>query len=324
MLTSTSNPSTVFKDPSSPNTQQWQPIPELEPMNGSTISLILIRNSGIRYSESREDPIFPTHLALDDGKSYYNTHTYGGVLGCNDKTIVYGPDGTTYQGIWEFGNIPLRDDEASWVSGLLYFSLLFSNMFQALQYRSTSALDAQSKLFGANSLPLPREQWKVEAQRLFEASLAMVQITARDIARGPRNILPGRINLMERTPIYWGMCNIYKFRSTGWKNINVAGFLGLIGLGLLLMLLSVTREEEELWIEKPLEKVLNTRLVLRVRRGCADAVGKSVAGLRSVRSFLQKLGLFVWKLLKALNQGLWSLRKYLRQWQWRTIRWRHG
>jgi hypothetical protein len=49
------------------------------------------------------------------------------------------------------------------------------------------------------------------------------------------------------------MCNIYKFKATGWKNLNASGFLGFFFGGLLLIVLSFERKvdgKRKLWFEE--------------------------------------------------------------------------
>jgi hypothetical protein len=80
---------------------------------------------------------------------------------------------------------------------------------------------------------------------MFRTSLAQVQIYARNIARGNPNVPAWSINLLDKYPQIRGICNIYKFKSTGWRNISVSGFLGAIGIGLLALFLGRMTGSEE-------------------------------------------------------------------------------
>jgi hypothetical protein len=133
----------------------------------------------------------------------------------------------------------------------LYFSLAMSTIGSSIGYRKAAGLNANYKLWRGVSLVLDREQWKVEVLQLFQTSLARIQVFARNIARGDPNIPTyGRTDLMDRIPRLRELCNMYKFKSTGWRNINVAGFLSAIGGGLFALFLGRTTEnEEELRIE---------------------------------------------------------------------------
>jgi hypothetical protein len=92
---------------------------------------------------------------------------------------------------------------------------------------------------------LDAQQWKVEVTQLFQTSLARIQISARNIARGNPNAPTNLINFMDRTPELRGLCNMYKFKSTGWRNNSVSGFLGATGAGLILLFLGRTTGSEE-------------------------------------------------------------------------------
>lgn len=103
---------------------------------------------------------------------------------------------------------------------LLMASLIWSSTFDTISYRLGSGLNAQSLVRGWVSQPLAKEQWKVEAERIFEASLARIQIEARNIARGAGAAYDG----LSRFPSSPALCKgSYLFRSQGWQNINVTG-----------------------------------------------------------------------------------------------------
>lgn len=41
------------------------------------------------------------------------------------------------------------------------------------------------------------------------------------------------------------LCTMYKFKSTGWRNISAIGFLGAIAVGSIVLFLGMTTENEE-------------------------------------------------------------------------------
>ena len=53
---------------------------------------------------------------------------------------------------------------------------------QAIRFRIGSALMAQESVGDFESRKLPEDQWKVEAEPLYNASLARIQYDALDIA----------------------------------------------------------------------------------------------------------------------------------------------
>ena len=101
---------------------------------------------------------------------------------------------------------------------LFWFSIRNSIIFQSISQRLGNALDASERLSGFTSLPLSPEQWKVEAKKLFETSLARAQIDARNIARGVMAEYPGYVKANNTPP---EMCQgTYLFISQGWTNVN--------------------------------------------------------------------------------------------------------
>ena len=78
---------------------------------------------------------------------------------------------------------------------------------------------------------LPADQWKIEVNRWFEASLARIQANVFDITRGTGSGsqsddehedyegIPSRLQ---------GICSMGKFRSVGWRNVSAWGFLGIL------------------------------------------------------------------------------------------------
>jgi hypothetical protein len=228
----------------------WHPNFEVNGTAGETATLIIISNSGVKYPQKREDPIFPAERTFGDNW-YYGSSWRGGVLGCIDRKSICSPDGQC-EALKYRGNINLGDDEHGRVMSYLYLSLLLSSIGSSITYRKAEGLGASSKVVGDESLGLDAEQWKVEVLQLFQTSLARIQIYARNIARGNQNIpIYGRINGMDGLPRLRGLCNMYKFKSIGWRNINVVGFLSPIGLGLIFIFLCrMTEEEEKLRVEE--------------------------------------------------------------------------
>jgi hypothetical protein len=183
------------------------------------------------------------------------------VLGCIERTSLCAPDGTTCGTLYDFltNRVHIVGDNMDeyFVTLMIALSLANSNVGNALVLRGSEVLDAKPKLRGSTSLALAHEQWKVEARDLFEASLARIQIAARSLARGNPKRLPGLADVMD--PRYRGACNTYKFKSTGWQNVWVFGYLGAIFGSLLIIMIGIPKENEELWIEAPYKRVAESR-----------------------------------------------------------------
>jgi hypothetical protein len=181
------------------------------------------------------------------------------VLACIDQTTICSPDESVCGSLKYWGGLKQSDTEEYRVLSMLYFSLLLSPIGNTVTFRKATGLDATRNLVGSVSLPLAKEQWKVEVQQLFETSLARIQINARNIARGHPNADPEAVINITR-PTYEGICQMYKFNSTGWRNVNVSAFMAAICSGLVLIVIGIPAKNEKLWIEGTLRRLSRTTL----------------------------------------------------------------
>jgi len=98
------------------------------------------------------------------------------------------------------------------------------------------------------SLPLAKEQWKAEAQQLFETSLARIQIDARNIAQGTAASYPG-LQKLEADP---AVCyQTFLFLSQGWQNVNVTGSIWIVVLAIVFVVLAIplTDDRDRLFVQ---------------------------------------------------------------------------
>jgi hypothetical protein len=229
---------------------RFHPIPELQTPANDMLTVVLIQNSLIFYPEESHDPVFPAHH--HNAWGWFNGNFTGGVLACIDQAMICKPNNGTCTDLW--------DPSAGYVDGsivdpainLLTAALMFSTTAISMTFRYSGILDAEAKMQQAESLPLAREQWKVEARQLFETSLARMQINARIVARGLDAAESPREGLKPEDMFpFQGICQVYKFRSVGWKNISVGGVILCVVGGLLLIVCSVRaeRDGDELLIE---------------------------------------------------------------------------
>lgn len=275
-----------------------------------TPSIILVQNIGVAYPDRREDPIFSSDKTYDNGTWFYNTKWHAGVIGCVDRTTICSPNGTVCGSLQYWAQQKPDDTDDFRVTVMLFWSLLYSNMGFAMQYRAAGALDAQTKLVAGVSLQLALEQWKIEVLQLFRTSLARIQIDARNIARGPPSgNTEGLQSFMH--PLYEGMCRMYKFNSIGWRNVTVSAFLWAIGAGLLFIILGLHGEDEELWIEGLVTAFKHglpqgTTLSKRCREGLKNLVRYIWTQLSKERPKLRALcwrtlGLLIWIVERVLK-----------------------
>jgi len=74
--------------------------------------------------------------------------------------------------------------------------------------------------------------------------------------------LAGRTDLWDQDQKSLNVCAMYKFKSTGWKNISFFGFWGPVSAAIVTMLLGIERGEKDLWIEKLLSKLIHTKAMI--------------------------------------------------------------
>ena len=212
------------------------------------VTLIFISSHSLFHPHPRADPVFP---ALEKAKFqpdyigptyYYNNSTRAGILGCVDEYQICksltGP-------CWNNNNVTLipqalsdRDStEEESVSYLLKMALDFSTSCGSIQFRQAEALDAQSKIAHSQSLPLASRQWEVEAERMFQTSLARLQSNVYDIVRGTAANYGGYHDIMA--PNYRGICGLVEIPTLGWTNINFWGLIGTLSAVVLVWIMSI-------------------------------------------------------------------------------------
>jgi len=229
-------------------TKAWDPIPELQPPNGTSITIIFVQPKKVYYRSRSNDPIFPANqqvfIPSDERPFWVYTRGHATVMACLDQTSWRDPqEGPTWNS--DSTTVPQAVNDPSTRGGLwlFWFSILNSGTYQAISQRLGSALNASDRLSGFTSLPLATEQWKVEAERLFETSLARTQIDARNIARGVMASYPGYVKSNNTAP---EMCkNTYLFISQGWTNVNLAWSLLILIPSCLIILLAIPTDAED-------------------------------------------------------------------------------
>ena len=119
---------------------------------------------------------------------------------------------------------------------LLAFSILSSQIYQTISKRRSAGLNATSRISLSTSLPLAKEQWKVEATQLFEASLARAAFETRNIALGTYAKYPGYL----RQNVSRDMCDrTYVYRNPGWSSINGLWYLVILIPSFIIILLAL-------------------------------------------------------------------------------------
>ncbi|KAM7196669.1 hypothetical protein V8F33_006009 [Rhypophila sp. PSN 637] len=212
----------------------WQPIPELTPPANTTITIMLISPLHIYYLKPSADPIFGA-----DKKCYvegYQQPFYcrksdpkARLFACIDRHELCSPSGDR---CWAMNDeeAELRTKAALSPSyWLMKLSLYSSSMYDSIVWRLGNALIAQERVAQFISTPLPDNHWVAEVERGFASSLARIQFDAWEISSGVGRQHEGDDGYVEYTPAEAGdMCGLYKFKSTGYKNVDATAFFVLL------------------------------------------------------------------------------------------------
>ncbi|KAK3313322.1 hypothetical protein B0H66DRAFT_565878 [Apodospora peruviana] len=217
----------------SPRYDFWRPIPELTPPTNSTIAILFISPFHIYHLKPNSDPVFgadePCYVDGDPAPWYCKSDAKARLFACLDRQDLCSPDGLV---CWS-PTVTTRNKlpPSYW---LMKLSLAFSNTYDSIVHRLGSALIAQEKISQYTSAPLADTHWMLEAERLFATSLARVQFDAWTIASGadrPTGEAGDHEGYVDLTPDEAGdLCGggLFKFRSTGYKNVYLAPFLCLL------------------------------------------------------------------------------------------------
>lgn len=222
-----------------PDRDYWHPIPELKPPTDSTLTIMFVSSMHIYHPTPSLDPIFhaqePRYFKELRKPLYYNSDPRARALACVDKSEVCSPDGKI---CWPMTS-PVPDKVPSTPAyWLMKWSLENSNIYDSIKWRLGSALLAQESIAQSLSIPLPPNQWQIEAEQLFATSLARIQFDALGIATGEDRHRPGYIDV---TPdeAKGRLCGLYKFKTADYTNINLLAFIGLILLAIAILILSL-------------------------------------------------------------------------------------
>jgi hypothetical protein len=212
--------------------------------DSNIVSLFFISTAGefLHLVESH-DPIFPAHKSVIrevipgvPSMFWINNSTRAGVLGCVDSYKIC----SDHTGTWCWDHTNLSDAFSHFENDLqrqqsLY--LLIVALGNTYAWRMTNHLQTQvlqttheaTHLIG---LRLQKEQWKVEVDSIFNATLAAMQLHVYDYARGTYKGYP---NMIDATPIGLqdkksnirpavDISKMFKFRDSKYKNVSAVWF----------------------------------------------------------------------------------------------------
>ena len=227
------------------------------------ITTIHIYSQEISHSRFRDDPFLPAPCLKDRAKwrdSFYNNSTKPTLLACINKTeicemetckcsvVTRSSDQDPFLHTQNKTEVATQEDLEF---TLLLTALTASNIAQAAFYpdlkleAASHCEDPTSNYFNNHCFDLPKDQWRKEAARWFEASLARIQFNLLEIMGSEDK---SKINYDDIPQTYRGMCKTMKFKSVGWRNVSIGGFLGLLVLAAAITLASVKTENGGLWL----------------------------------------------------------------------------
>ena len=184
------------------------------------------------------DPIFdanePQYRENFRQPFYYKADPRARALACVDTSELCSPDGAT---CWSMTSALPPDIQSSPGYWLMKWSLENSNTYDSIKSRLGTALLTQESVSQSVSRPLSSHQWQLEASQLFATSLARIQYDAWSIATGEDRERPGYV---EVTPdeAEGRLCMLYKFKTSDYTNVSLAGFVGLPLLAFTIFVLS--------------------------------------------------------------------------------------
>ncbi len=221
-----------------PQSDYWTPIAELKTPPNSTLTIIFVSSMHIYHVKPSFDPIFPANEPqyFDDYRDpyYYNADPRARALACVDTSELCSPDGSK---CWSMTSSLPPDIESSPEYWLMKWSIENSNIYDSIKWRLGTALLAQESVSQFVSIPLSPYQWQLEANQLFATSLARIQYDAWKIATGEGH---ERSDYVEVTPdeAKGHLCKMYKFKTSDYVNVNLAGLIGLPLLAITIFILS--------------------------------------------------------------------------------------
>jgi hypothetical protein len=222
------------------STRDWEPNAEFKPWTHHAITLMFIQSQENYHREPRRDPIFPAEQEVLYGpkktSKYFNADPIVPALACVDTTEICSPNGSRCWTDLSTLDVdpPSLDEKIGYY--MLALALTESTTFNAIQLQGGRTLEATHMLQRFLSFPLADEQWKVEAEHLFETSLARISITLRNYIRGAAAHIPNYKD--ETAAAMGGMCHAYKLPGRGWVNIPVSGIILITCLASLSYILS--------------------------------------------------------------------------------------
>jgi hypothetical protein len=227
------------------------------------VSFFFIHTAGEWYHAlESHDPIFPAHY-VDIvefpggllGLFWVNPKTQAGVLACADTFDICVDD----QGKECYGQSEIHmaleqlknDVEKQRIFYLVSMAMENTYAWWMVHYLQANVLNATRQAARIVDIRFAEEQWKVEVDNIFNASLAATQLQAYDYARGTYAPRPNGPSMNDYTPsilqdaksktrVAVEISKMFKFKNNAYKNIPAFWFW-FVNVGCLVIFLSSRR-----------------------------------------------------------------------------------
>ena len=169
------------------NGSGFDPIPPLN-RTDADIALIGIAGNNIEFQAPCDDPVFGAHEEATTppdahGETFtsWTTDRYVGIIACAEQHQICNPNNnqcTSLSGLFtasnEAFNLSLNNMQGATVQRISS-TLQWSSIYNGVNGRGASALNAQTKVSSLSQAPLPANQWEVEVRGWFSSGLARIQ-----------------------------------------------------------------------------------------------------------------------------------------------------
>lgn len=231
----------------------WRPISDLY-RTDADVSLIMAAPNAVKYFAPSDDLFFAAHqpwsfnISLSENISLYLPDRPVSVMGCTQQYQLCNPrnneclplNGSRIIQDLEISGIGLNDHQAKTAIRIINVLKIYS--FESVLETFNDALQVQNLVNNLIQLPIPSNQWMIEASMWFDIYLTALQQQILEFAAGPSKAFSGTyVDLVNHsTPELKGLCMSQKIQATDGSvsfslfNISiiftVGGFLILISL----------------------------------------------------------------------------------------------
>ena len=213
------------------------------PESYRTATLFFVRSCGLHYLGPSQDPMFPADLEIEPGHWIDSSDTVR-VLGCQEYKEVCDPTGTCFEAKAQWGRHAFGANTSESQAAILTLMALSLRSTISLAVVKLPELLADRVRTSILSLALDNTHWQAEMRRQFEITLARVQSSIIDIARGEHS---EQTDFQRMWPAHTGeSCPSIKIRTTGWRNLNLLELVCYSAFLLILWVSTIKYKDEVL------------------------------------------------------------------------------